>query len=142
MSPLELANPLAELSESNAFENSHDGVTDLLHDAANPADIFIRTGTAFVKFFTHTTDRRERAFDEPNDTRERNFLRREAQAVPAGDAPSTLQNACGAQIVEDLFQEALGNILLLGDCLDAYDILLRVQTKNNQCSKRIFPSER
>jgi hypothetical protein len=140
--PLELADAVAELGESDAFEDFHDGVANLFHHAADATDIFVGAGTLLVKFFADATDGCERAFDEADDAGECDFIRREAQAITAGYAAAAFENAGGAQVVEDLFEETLGNVLLVGDGLDANDFFVGVEAKHDQSAESIFTSER
>ena len=140
--PLKLANAIAELSECDAIEDFDDGIAHFLHDTANAAELFIRAGAAFVKFFADATDGCKRAFDEANDTRERDFIGRKFKAITAGNAAAAFENAGGAEVIEDLFEEALWDVLLLGDGLDANHLFVGVQPKDNKRAERVFTSER
>ena len=54
----------------------------------------------------------------PDDRGERDLLGWPGQTIPTGHAAFALDHAGGFQIVEDLFQEPLGNVLLAGNGLN------------------------
>ena len=140
--PLKLADAVAELGERDAFQDFDDGIADLLHDAANAAELFVRAGAAFVEFLTHATDGSERAFDETNDAGQSDFVGRKFKAITAGNAAAAFENAGGAKVVEDLFQEPLGNVLLFGNGLDANDLFIGIEPEDDESAERVFTSER
>ena len=142
MPALKLADAIAKLRESDALENFHDGVAHFLHDTADAADVLVGAGALFVKFFTDATDGGEGAFDKANDTGESNLIGWQAEAIPAGDAAAAFEDAGGAQVIEDLFEETLGNVLLVGNGLDANDFFTGIKAEHDQSAESIFTSER
>ncbi len=81
---------------------------------------------------------REWAFHMPDDQRQGDFFGRFAQAISAGDAAAAFHDASGFQIVEDLFEEAFGNVLLVGNRLNPHDRFAIVQSKYNECPQGIL----
>ena len=127
MNLLQLAGTRAKIGDGPLFQDVHLGITHFLHHTPNGAPGLVRAGTLLVEPFAHTTDRRQRAFDVANHSGERNFLGRLRQSIAAGDASLALDHAGRFQVVEDLFQEPLGNVLLLGDALNPNDRLFIVE---------------
>ena len=50
------------------------------------------------------------------------------------------EDARGPEVIEDLFQEFPGNVLLLGNRLDAHDIVSVAEPKNDQRAQSVFPA--
>ena len=123
----QLAGTRAEIGDSHLFKDVHHSMAHFLHHAANGAPGFVRAGALLVEPFADATDRRQCALDVANHAGERNFLGRSRQAITAGDASLALDRTGRLQVVEDLFQEPLGNVLLLGDALNPNDRLFIVE---------------
>ena len=142
MLPLKLANAVAELRERHAVQDFHNRVAHFFHDAANAAELFVWAGAALVEFLTHATDRCERTFNKADHARERDFVGRKFKPITAGNSATAFENAGGAEVVEDLFEETLGNVLLVGDGLDANDFFFGIEPENDESAERVFTSER
>ena len=118
---LEIADAVAELGEGDGFQDFGDGIAHLLHDAADAASLFVGARTFFVELFADAMDGGERAFDETDDFGEGDAFRRTSQAITAGDASPTFDDAGAPEVVEDLFEEPFGDVLLIGNLLDTDD---------------------
>src|SRR5207244_11111185 len=105
----------------------HDRFADFFHYAADGTTGLVRAGAFFIELFANATDRRQRSFDVANDRRKSNLLGSTRQAVTPGHAPFALYQSRGFEIVEYLFQEALGDVLLIGDSLNAHQRLVVIQ---------------
>ena len=137
--PLKLADAIAKLGERDAVQDFDDRIAHLFHDTADTAELFVGAGAAFVKSFTDATNGCERAFDKANDAGKGDFIRRKFEAITAGNPAAALKNACGAQVVEDLFEETLGNVLLVGNGLDANDFLVGIEPEDNKARSPYSP---
>lgn len=139
---LEKSDAFAKLGEGDGLEDFDDGFADFFHDAANPAFLFAGTTATFVKTLTHATDWRERAFDQADDFGEVDFFGRKLEAVAAGNAAFAFEEAGRLEVIEDLFEEAFGNVLGGRDRLDSNDGVAVIQAQNDQCPQSIMPSLR
>ena len=139
---MEVAPAFAEFGEGDALDNLHDGFTDFFHHAADGATGFIRAGAFFVEAFADATDGRQGAFDVADDDGERDFLGAAGEAIAAGDAAFALDDAGGFEVVQDLFEETFGNVLVLRNRLDADDRLVVVQRQDEQGPQGVFAAHR
>ena len=130
---LQTSPAFAKLSDRHALYNLYDGFPHFFHDAADGAARFIRTGALFVEAFADATDRGKSALNVPYDDSEGYFFWPSREPVAAGYPAPALHHPRGLQVVENLFQEAFGDVLLLGDGLNANDRFIVVQPKNKQC---------
>jgi hypothetical protein len=127
-----------EIGEGNALREPYYGVANFFHDTADGAAGFIGAGTLFVKPFAYTTDRRKGAFDVTNDFGEGDVFRLASELVAAGNPAATLDEASGFQVGQDLFQEALGNVLLFGNLRNADDATSVGQAEDEHGAKSIL----
>ena len=132
MFALELFHAIAELGQCDTFENLDDRVADFFHDAADAAFLFVGARAFLVKVFANATHWREGAFDQTNNAGEGDFFGRHPEAVPAGEATLAFEDSGGPKIIQDLLQETLWDVLLLGNGVDAEDLFSRVQSQDNQ----------
>ncbi len=135
---LESAPALAQFSYGYALNDFHHGFAHFLHHAPDGAARFIGTGTLFVETLADTTNWCESAFDMPNDYRQRDFLRPTRKAIATGNAAFALHDSSRAEVVEDLFEETLGDVLLLRDGLNPDHRRPVVQTEHQQGPQGIF----
>ena len=142
MLALKLPDAVAKLGERDAIQDFDDGIAHFLHDASNAAELFVRAGAAFVEFFADATDGSKRAFDEADDARQSDFFRRKFETITTGNSSAAFENASRAEVVENLFEETLGDVLLVGNGLDANDFFVGIQPEDDEGAERVFTSER
>lgn len=139
---LQAAPAFAELGDGDSLHDLDHSFPHLFHDASDGAARFIRAGALFVKPLADTTDRCQSTFDMPDDYGERDFFRPPGEAVTPSHPAFALDDACRPQVVEDLFEETLGNVLLFGNRLNPNHGLVVVEAQNEQGSQCIFTSNR
>src|SRR5437763_1621886 len=121
---LQVPRALTEVGDGDAFGDFDHRFAHFLHGRANGATGLVRTGTYLVEVFTDATNRSESALDVTNNGRKRDFLRRLGEPIAAHDTAPALNDARGFEIVKNLFEETLGNVLLIGDGLNSDDALV------------------
>lgn len=141
---VEAASALGKFGEGDTFHDPNDSIARLFHHRTDGAAGFIRAGTFFVEVVADATDRGERAFDVANDFGKLYSFRGAAKPVTASDPAFALNDACGLEVVEDLFEKTLRNILSFGDFLDANNgvVVLIVSSENEEGAERIFATDR
>ena len=139
---LQSAGAIAELGHGDAFHDFDDGFAHFLHHAANGAAGFVGAGTFFVEPFADTADGREGAFEVADCGGEGNFVGRSGEAVAAGNAAFAGDDACGLEVIENLFEEPFGDVLLVGNGLDSNDGFVVIQSQDQQRAQGIFATKR
>lgn len=132
------ARAFAKIGNGNTFGNFHHSVTYFLHDAANSATSFIGAGTFFVETVADAAYRSQRAFNMTDDGCDGDLVGAPRKPVAPGNAALAANDAGGFQVIEDLFEKALGDILLVGDGLDADQRFVVVKAKHEQGAQSVF----
>src|SRR5438045_8198802 len=104
----EVAHALADIRNGRAFQNLHDGVANLFHNAADAAGRFVRAGAFFIKPGAHAANGRERSFDVSDDSGELNFVRWHCEPIAARNSAFALHNFGALKVVQYLIEETLG----------------------------------
>jgi hypothetical protein len=74
----------------------------------------------------------------PDHRGERDVFWRPAQAITSSNAASAFHDSGGFQVVENLFEEALGNVLLGRDGLNPNDLRAVVFSQNKEGAQGVF----
>ena len=130
-----------EFGNGNALSDAHDGLAHLFHHAADDAARLVGAGALFIELLADATDRGQRALDVAHDRGECDFLRPLGQTIPAGNSAPAFHNAGGFEVIENLFEESLGDILLVRDGLDAHQGLVVVQAQDQQGAQSVFSTK-
>ena len=73
--------------------------------------------------------------------RERDFLRRSGKPVAARNSTTAFDETAGSKVIENLLQEALGDVLSLGNRLDANDALVVSFAQYDERTKGVFAAD-
>ena len=139
---LEISDPIAEVRHRDTFEGADDCFAHFLHHAADGALGFIRAGATLVVINAHTTHRRERPLQMPNNVCQRNLIGGTLEAIPPSHAAAALDKASRLEVIQNLLKKSSRNVLLLRDVPDPHDLRPVVHSQNQKCPQCIFPSLR
>jgi hypothetical protein len=122
----------AQVSHRHAFHDLNYRLAHFLHHFPNGTPRFIRAGASFIKSVTRATDRRQCAFEVSDHRRKRDVLRRSRQAIATSHTAPALDRPQRLQVHQDLLQEFLGYVLLLGHGFNAHDALPVIEAQNQK----------
>jgi hypothetical protein len=135
---MEEARAGADVCERHLFSQMNDRIANFFHHTADGATGLVGTRALFVKLSADAADGSQRAFNVANDFGQGDVFGLAGEPVAAGDAAATLDKASRFQVGEDLFEEALGNILLFGDLRYADDAASMVQAEDEQRAESVL----
>lgn len=94
-----------DVSESKSVENVRDCVSNIEHQHAEAAVLFVGTTTAFVGGLADTGDRGQRTVDKSHDLADGNVFRWPRQKVAAMFSAPALEVTGSLELHQDLFEE-------------------------------------
>jgi len=92
---IEEAGTGTDVGEGNPLSQSHYGIADLFHDAADGATGFIGAGALLIKLFTYAANWSEGPFNVTDYFSKGNVFRLASELITTRDPAPALYDACG-----------------------------------------------
>ena len=138
---LEEDGALDEVGHGAFLQEAGNGVADFLHDGAEGAEAFIGAVALLIELLADAAHRGEGPFEVTDDVGEPDLGGGPCEAIAAGDAAAAFDEAAVAEGIEDLLEEALGDVLFLGDLLDADDSRAVMQAQVGEGTQGVFATD-